>query len=126
MINLYNGRLVIERRSLADNWRAVLRMPKDVERIYDLGTPDVREAFIRGQYHYMALHKKQPVEEVVAAYHHKAKCWSCVQWSPRWNECTLGFPEARSSGGRYAANCELYDDGKGSPGTNGEGRGALD
>jgi hypothetical protein len=126
MIVLYGGRLVIERRKLSENWRGIFKMPRDQERIIDLGTPDVREAFIRGQYHYMALHRKQPVEEVAAVFHDKAKCWSCVQWLPRSNECSFGFPEARQTGGRFAARCELYDDGTQGTGTDGTGRRLLD
>lgn len=121
MIVLYGGRLIVERRKLSENWRGKFRLPRDKERIIDLGTPDVREAFIRAQYHYMALKSVQPVEEVAAAYHDKAKCWNCIQWLPRSNECSFGFPEARQTGGRFAVRCEHYDDGKEDTATDGAG-----
>jgi len=126
MITLYGGRLILERRKLSENWRAIINIPGLDQHTIDLCTPDLREAFIRGQYHYIALRNRQPVEEIIEIYHHKAKCWSCVQWLPRLNECSFGFPEARQTGGRFAARCALYDDGKKGSGTDGAGRGLLD
>lgn len=115
MITLYAGRLVIERRKLSDNWSATIKLAHQAERVIDLCTPDVREAFIRAQHHYLALRHGQTFEEVQEESRGKVKCWSCVQWLPRSNECSFGFPEARQTGGKYAARCELYSDGKESP-----------
>jgi hypothetical protein len=36
-------------------------------------------------------------------------CWDCLQWEPWRKACALGFPEARQTGGRYAARCEIYE-----------------
>lgn len=111
MITLYAGRLVIERRRLSENWRATIRLAGAPERNIDLCTPDVREAFIRAQHHYLALRNGQTFEEVQEEHRGKVKCWSCTQWLPRSNECSFGFPEARQTGGKYAARCELFSDG---------------
>jgi len=111
MITLYAGRLVIERRRLSENWQATIRLAGAPERHIDLCTPDVREAFIRAQHHYMALRNGQTFDEVQEEHRGKVKCWSCMQWLPRSNECSFGFPEARQTGGRYAARCELFSDG---------------
>jgi hypothetical protein len=35
-------------------------------------------------------------------------CWDCVQWEATRKRCNLEFPEARQSGGRFAARCELF------------------
>lgn len=32
-------------------------------------------------------------------------CWQCIHWSPVKSECSLGFPEGKSSGGRFASQC---------------------
>jgi len=64
MIVLYSGRVIVERLRLSDNWRAKIRLPGRAETIIDLCTPDVREAYIRAQYHYLALRKNQPIEEI--------------------------------------------------------------
>jgi len=74
MIVLYSGRIVIERLSLAENWRAKYRIPGIEPLIVDLCTPDVREAYIRAQYHYLAIRQKQPIEKIETEYHGKAKC----------------------------------------------------
>ena len=64
MITLYNGRIIVERLSLSANWRAKFRIPGIEPTIIDLCTPDVREAYIRAQYHYLALRKKQQIEKI--------------------------------------------------------------
>ena len=64
MISLYNGRIIVERRTLAENWRAKFRIPGLPETIIDLCTPNVQDAYIRAQYHYLALRKNQPIEEM--------------------------------------------------------------
>jgi len=110
MINLYNGRLIIERRKLCENWRAKYKLPNLQECTIDLRTKDVREAFIQAQYHYLALRNNQSVVDVEESFNGKRKCWSCVYWLPRSNECSFGFAEAKQERGRYARHCELYDD----------------
>jgi hypothetical protein len=117
MITLYNGRIIVERLSLSANWRARYRIPGIDPTIIDLRTSDVREAYIRAQYHYLALRQKEPFEVIENQFHDIAKCWSCIHWLPRGDECSLGFPEARQNKGRFAARCELYDDGKESAGS---------
>ena len=126
MISFFHGRLLIDRRSLSDNWRAIIRLPRMDRVEIDLGTPDMREAYLRAQYHYLARRTRQPVEEVKELYRHKAVCWNCGQWLPLAGECSFGFPEARQTGGRFAARCDLYDDGTGSDRTAREGRGTMD
>jgi len=126
MITLYNGRIIVERLSLSANWRARYRIPGIDPTIIDLCTPDVREAYIRAQYHYLALRQKQPIEVIENQFHNKAKCWSCIHWLPRGDECSLGFPEARQNRGRFAARCELYDDGKKSAESDGSREWPLD
>jgi hypothetical protein len=63
MIRLYNGRLIIERLKLSDNWQATYKLPNSEQITIDLCTPDIRQAFVRAQYHYLALRDKQPVEQ---------------------------------------------------------------
>lgn len=119
MINLYSGRVIIERRKLSENWSAKFKVPKRPELTIDLCTPDIREAYIRAQYHYLALHQNQPVEQVEEELKGQVKCWSCIHWLPRKDECSFGFPEARQNRGRFAARCGLYENGTESPSTDG-------
>ena len=115
MIVLYGGRLVLERRRLTENWKATLKIPTKGKVTVDLGTSDVRQAFIRGQHHYLAVRTDRTVEDIEQEAMATTKCWSCINWSPLSNECSFGFPEARQTGGRYAAKCELYADGTEAP-----------
>jgi hypothetical protein len=116
VIILYGGRLTLERRSLIENWHALLRFPALDERI-DLKTKSLNEAFFLGSCHYQAVRKSQPFDQVVKEHRSSPQCWRCVQWSPIDNGCSLGWPEARASGGRYARKCDLWNDGTASAGT---------
>jgi hypothetical protein len=110
MIVLYNGRLVIERKKLSKNWQANYKIPNTEERIIDLCTNNVQEAFITAQYNYFAIRDNKTYEEVVESFVGKLKCWSCIHWLARTNECSFGFPEALQVRGQYAQRCGLYDD----------------
>ena len=119
MIHLFNGRLILERRSLAENWRCRVRIgPNPEQQIeVDLHTPDLRTAFIRSNNIYQAFRagkKLEPLEDPVRT---GLRCWDCIQWAPLLahnggNACSLGFPEAKSyPNGRFANLCSLYSDG---------------
>lgn len=110
MINLYNGRIIIQRHSLAKNWSARIKLPNCEPVMIDLGTPDLRAAFICAQYNYLALYSGKSIEEIEVSYQGKPNCWSCIHWTPRSDACSLGFPEARTNKGRYARKCSLYED----------------
>lgn len=110
MINLYNGRVIIQRNSLAENWTARIKLPHCNPVTVDLGTSDLTAAFICAQYNYLALYSGKSVEEIWGSYQGKPKCWSCIHWTPRSDACSLGFPEARTNKGRYARKCSLYED----------------
>ena len=110
MIVLYNGRLVIERKKLSKNWQAIYKVPNTEERTIDLCTNNVQEAFITAQYNYFAIRDGKTYEEVAESFVGKLKCWSCIHWLARTNECSFGFPEAMQVRGQYAQRCGLYDD----------------
>jgi uncharacterized protein involved in tellurium resistance len=89
MINLYNGRVVIQRNSLAENWTVRIKLPNQEPVTIDLGTPNLRGAFICAQYNYLALYSGKSVEEIRESYQGKAKCWSCIHWTPRSDACSF-------------------------------------
>jgi len=126
MICLRNGRLIIERLKLSENWSARYKFPGTDAIVIDLCTPDIRQAFVRAQYHYIALRDKLPVEQAREAIDAKARCWFCHHWLPRTNECSLGFPEALQNNGLYASRCSLYEQNKKSLSPYGQGRGKMD
>ena len=110
MINLYNGRVIVQRNSLAENWTARIKLPNCEPVIIDLDTPDLRKAFIYAQYNYLSLYSNKSIAEIEESYQGKPKCWSCIHWTPRSDKCSFGFPEARTNKGRYARKCSLYED----------------
>ena len=110
MIVLYNGRLVIERKKLSKNWQAIYKVPNTEERTIDLCTNNVQQAFITAQYNYFAIRDDKTYEEIAESFVGKLKCWSCIHWLARTNECSFGFPEAMQVRGQYAQRCGLYDD----------------
>jgi hypothetical protein len=38
----------------------------------------------------------------------KPFCYQCIHWKASAAKCDLGFPEGRSSGGRFAKDCSAF------------------
>jgi len=38
----------------------------------------------------------------------KPYCWQCLHWKLVKSECSLGFAEGKSSGGRFASQCSAF------------------
>jgi len=104
MISLYGGRLLLFCDRADRNWHArVVLGPKPEHQLEaDTGAIRLQDAMLRAQSIYqMARAKIRPVGAVPI-------CWDCVQWEATRKRCNLDFPEARHSGGRFAARCELF------------------
>ena len=35
-------------------------------------------------------------------------CWQCIHWEAIKSNCSLGFPEGKRSGGRFASKCSCF------------------
>jgi hypothetical protein len=104
MISLHAGRLLLVCSRSDRSWHArVVLGPKPEHQLeVDTGTVYLQEALLRAQGIYQAaLQKLRPDGS-------PQMCWDCLQWEPARKACTLGFPEARQTGGRFAARCEVY------------------
>ena len=104
MISLYGGRLLLFCDRADRNWHArVVLGPKPEHQLEaDTGAIRLQDAMLRAQSIYqMARAKIRPDGA-------PRMCWDCVQWEPTRKACGLEFPEARHSGGRFAARCELF------------------
>ena len=104
MISLYGGRFLLFCDRADCNWHArVVLGPKPEHQIEaDTGAIGLQDALLRAQSIYSAaLAKIRPVGA-------PTMCWDCVQWEATRKRCNLDFPEARQSGGRFAARCELF------------------
>jgi hypothetical protein len=68
----------------------------------DTGAIRLQDAMLRAQSIYqMACANIRPAGAV-------PMCWDCVQWEATRNRCNLQFPEARQTGGRFAARCAMF------------------
>lgn len=104
MISLHAGRLLLfcDRADRTWHCRVVLGPKPEHQLEADTGTIQLQEAMLRAQRIYQAAAARiRPVEA-------PRMCWDCVQWDQPRKACSLEFPEARQSGGRYAAHCEVY------------------
>jgi hypothetical protein len=104
MISLYGGRLLLFCDRADRNWHArVVLGPKPEHQLEaDTGAIRLQDAMLRAQSIFqMARAKIRPDGA-------PRMCWDCVQWEPTRKACGLEFPEARHSGGRFAARCELF------------------
>jgi hypothetical protein len=104
MISLYHGRLLLfcDRADRTWHCRVVLGPKAEHQLEADTGTILLQEALLRAQSVYaMAMANIRPNTE-------PRLCWDCVQWDTKRKRCSLEFPEARQSGGRYAERCEVF------------------
>lgn len=104
MISLHAGRLLLfcDRADRTWHCRVVLGPKPEHQVEADTGAIQLQDALLRAQSIYSAaVARIRPVVE-------PRMCWDCVQWEQTRKRCSLDFPEARQSGGRYAARCEVY------------------
>ena len=103
MISLYGGRLLLFCDRADRTWHCRVNLgPKAAHQLEaDTGAIRLQDALLRAQSIFqMARAKIRPDGA-------PRMCWDCVQWEPIRKACGLEFPEARHSGGRFAARCEL-------------------
>ena len=104
MISLYGGRLLLFCDRADRTWHCRVNLgPKAAHQLEaDTGAIRLQDALLRAQSIFqMARAKIRPDGA-------PRMCWDCVQWEPTRKACGLEFPEARHSGGRFAARCELF------------------
>lgn len=104
MISLYGGRLLLfcDRADRTWHARVVLGNKPGQQIESDTGTIQLQDAMLRAQSVYqMALANIRPEGS-------PPNCWECIQWEVARSRCELGFPEARMTGGRFAARCDLF------------------
>jgi hypothetical protein len=119
MINLFNGRVVLERRTLVENWRAKVKLPKQggASVVIDLQTTQLKIAFVRAHNIYQSLRKGHNYQSLDPEPRNHLSCWDCCHWSVlrvnnKGNGCEFEFPEAKQSAyGKFADQCHLYNDG---------------
>lgn len=102
MISLYGGRLKLEVDSEARQWLAhvIVGPKKEQQTTQHLQTLHLYTAQHRAIQFYKRFKAEQLPDRIT--------CWLCKQWSPTANNCQVGVPECRKTGGRFAPNCALF------------------
>jgi len=54
------------------------------------------------------LQGEQLYADLRAVSNAKPYCWQCMHWKLVKSECSLGFAEGKSSGGRFASQCSAF------------------
>lgn len=54
------------------------------------------------------LQAEQLYADLSAVSNPKPYCWQCLHWKLVKSECSLGFAEGKSSGGRFASQCSAF------------------
>lgn len=105
MISLHAGRLLLFCDRADRTWHCRVNLgPKAEHQLEaDTGTVQLQEALMRAERIYQAaVLRIRPTGA-------PRMCWDCLQWELARKGCALDFPEARQTGGRFAARCEIYE-----------------
>lgn len=82
-------------------WQLRVRLGSaaDQQRRTSLETTDFEEAIFKAERIYGEMKRKGG---------DKPLCWQCIHWEPVKANCSFGWPEARQTGGRFAAQCSVF------------------
>jgi hypothetical protein len=68
-----------------------------------LETADQEEAIFKAERIYSDFKRRHSKNQ-----EEKPMCWQCIHWEPVRSRCSFGWPEARQTGGRFAAQCSVF------------------
>lgn len=102
MISLHGGRLLIHCDQPHQTWQCTIALGPRKRVTRDTGRVNLQQAMLAAQQHYQA--EISQARQVGAP----PLCWDCIHWEPTRSHCVLGFPEARQTGGRFAARCSVF------------------
>jgi hypothetical protein len=68
-----------------------------------LETADQEEAIFKAERIYADFKRRHGGKEA-----ERPMCWQCIHWRPVHADCSFGWPEARQTGGRFAAQCSVF------------------
>lgn len=92
----HSGRMNVSDKS--GKWVATLKAQSQVFEIV-LNAVNAESAILQAEQLYADLR---------AVSNPKPYCWQCLHWKLLKSECSLGFAEGRSSGGRFASQCSAF------------------
>lgn len=92
----HSGKLNISDKS--GEWIATIAINSNALEIV-LNATNLESAILQGEQLYADLR---------AVANPKPYCWQCLHWKLVQSECSLGFAEGKSSGGRFASQCSAF------------------
>jgi hypothetical protein len=97
------GRMILDQ--LQGIWHLRIRLGSTQEQQHKacLETSDLMEAVFRAERIYADMRRKLGKKA-----DDKPMCWQCIHWEPVKAACYFGWPEARQTGGRFAAQCSVF------------------
>lgn len=108
MISLFGGRLALSYDLASHQWMAEIKLSPNAEHQITLPTNerDARKAMQYGLSFYDVFSAKVRQDLEIKG---GLMCWDCLHWEPAdRGRCLLRIPEARKTGGRFAAGCNLF------------------
>lgn len=102
MISLHGGRLLLHCDRADQAWHCTVALGPKHRVTYSTGQVELQAALLAAQQWYQLERSK--VRSVGAP----PICWDCHHWDISRSRCALNFPEARQTGGRFAARCSVF------------------
>lgn len=103
MMRFHAGRMVLYLERSAWHVRIKLGSRPDQQVDTGLQTMEAEEAIFRAERIYAELKRKLNKKA-----DDKPLCWQCIHWEGLKAQCSFGWPEARQTGGRFAAQCSVF------------------
>jgi hypothetical protein len=103
MMRFHAGRMVLHQQGTVWHVRIKLGASPEHQTKASLETSTAEEAIFRAERIYADLKRKlsKRVDD-------KPLCWQCIHWEGVNAQCGFGWPEARQTGGRFAAQCSVF------------------
>ncbi|MGA0375465.1 MAG: hypothetical protein ACO3N6_03740 [bacterium] len=102
MFSLFAGRLKLRYDIISHQWLAdvIVGPKKEHSETIELSTRDLKTAKESALIFYKQFKAKHRPN--------RATCWDCQQYQAKARICSIGVPECRNTGGRYAISCDLF------------------
>lgn len=103
MMRFHAGRMVLYLEHSVWHVRVKLGSRPDQQIDSSLKTSQAEEAIFKAERIYADLKRKLNKKA-----DNRPLCWQCIHWEGLNAQCSFGWPEARQTGGRFAAQCSVF------------------
>lgn len=103
MMRFHAGRMVLHQQGLVWHVRIKLGASPEQQAKASLETSSAEDAIFRAERIYADLKRKLSKRS-----EDRPMCWQCIHWEGINAQCGFGWPEARQTGGRFAAQCSVF------------------